>query len=185
MTEKNKEIIEKIKKEIKEKMDILNLYDEDITVEEYTEMEDGFEIEVEIGLLSKIYINVNYGEHPYSIISILNLDFNELVGIEEIKEFCDKLLNIERKLNEYDEIIEDVREEILESFSIFKKNFYSRLNDTEWSNMQEYFEDYEYDVDKYFEDYEYDVDTLLDEVLEEYYDYITSRYSFLNNFRRK
>ena len=32
MTEKNKEIIEKIKKEIKEKMDILNLYDEDITV---------------------------------------------------------------------------------------------------------------------------------------------------------
>lgn len=100
MTEKNKEIIEKIKKEIKEKMDILNLYDEDITVEEYTEMEDGFEIELEIGLLSKIYINVNYGEHPYSIISILNLDFNELVGIEEIKEFCDKLLNIERKLNE-------------------------------------------------------------------------------------
>ena len=100
MTEKNKEIIEKIKKEIKEKMDILNLYDEDITVEDYTEMEDGFEIELEIGLLSKIYINVNYGEHPYSIISILNLDFNELVGIEEIKEFCDKLLNIERKLNE-------------------------------------------------------------------------------------
>ena len=100
MTEKNKEIIEKIKKEIKEKMDILNLYDEDITVEEYTEMEDGFEIELEIDLLSKIYINVNYGEHPYSIISILNLDFNELVGIEEIKEFCDKLLNIERKLNE-------------------------------------------------------------------------------------
>lgn len=99
MTEKNKEIIEKIKKEIKEKMDILNLYDEDITVEEYTEMEDGFEIEIELEI-GLIYINVNYGEHPYSIISILNLDFNELVGIEEIKEFCDKLLNIERKLNE-------------------------------------------------------------------------------------
>ena len=100
MTEKNKEIIEKIKEEIKEKMDILNLYDEDITVEEYTEIKNGFEIEVEVGLVSKIYINVNYGEHPYSIISILNLDFNELVEIKEIKEFCNKLLSIERKLNE-------------------------------------------------------------------------------------
>ena len=79
-----------------------------------------------------------------------------------------ELREIERKQQEYEEIIEDVREEILESFSIFKKNFSSRLNDTEWSNMQEYFEDYEYEVD-----------TVFDEVLEAYYDYIIDKYSFL------
>lgn len=79
-----------------------------------------------------------------------------------------ELREIERKQQEYEEITEDVREEILESFYIFKKNFSYRLSDTEWDDMKEYFEDYEYDVD-----------TIFDEVLEEYYDYITSRYSFL------
>ena len=79
-----------------------------------------------------------------------------------------ELREIERKQQEYEEITEDVREEILESFSIFKKNFSSRLNDTEWDYMQEYFEDYEYDVN-----------TIFEWVLEDYYDYIVDKYDFL------
>ena len=74
----------------------------------------------------------------------------------------------EREQQEYEEIIEDVREEILTSFYIFKKNFKYRLNDTEWDDMQEYFEDYQYEAD-----------TIFDEVLEEYYDYIVDKYDFL------
>lgn len=87
----------------------------------------------------------------------------------QVEDGIDKeLREIEIKQQEYEEIIEDVREEILTSFYIFKKNFSYRLNDTEWDGMQ-----------KYFEDYKYEVDTIFDEVLEDYYDYITSRYSFL------
>ena len=79
-----------------------------------------------------------------------------------------ELYRKEVEQRKYEEMLEEIREEILESFYIFKKNFSYKLNDIEWNDMQEYFEEYEYEED-----------TIFDMVLEAYYDYITNRYSFL------
>ena len=79
-----------------------------------------------------------------------------------------ELYKREKEYQEYEEMIEDIRESILTNFYFFKKRNSLRLSDTEWDDMQEYFEDYEYDEDTVFE-----------WVLEDYYDYIVDKYSFL------
>ena len=69
---------------------------------------------------------------------------------------------------QYEEEMEELKDEILDSFHSFKERNYNKLSENEWDELEEYIEDYIVDED-----------TTFDEVLEEYYDYITSRYSFL------
>ena len=54
------------------------------------------------------------------------------------------------------------------SFHSFKERHFNKLNENEWDDMEEYIEDYIVDEN-----------TTFDSVLEEYYDYITDKFSFL------
>ena len=74
----------------------------------------------------------------------------------------------EMEQQQYEEEMEELKDEILDSFHSFKERNYNKLSENEWDELEEYIEDYIVDED-----------TTFDEVLEEYYDYITSRYSFL------
>ena len=79
-----------------------------------------------------------------------------------------ELYRRELEQQQYEEEMEELKEEILDSFHSFKERNYNKLSENEWDELEEYIEDYIVDED-----------TTFDEVLEEYYDYITSRYSFL------
>lgn len=74
----------------------------------------------------------------------------------------------EMEQQQYEEEMEELREEILNSFHLFKERNFNKLNETEWDDMEEYIEDYIVDED-----------TTFDNVIEEYYDYITDKFSFL------
>ena len=74
----------------------------------------------------------------------------------------------EMEQQQYEEEMEELREEILNSFHSFKERNFNKLNETEWDDMEEYTEDYIVDED-----------TTFDSILEEYYDYITDKFSFL------
>ena len=74
----------------------------------------------------------------------------------------------EMEQQQYEEDMEELREEILNSFHSFKERNFNKLNETEWDDMEEYTEDYIVDED-----------TTFDSILEEYYDYITDKFSFL------
>ena len=74
----------------------------------------------------------------------------------------------EMEQQQYEEEMEELREEILNSFHSFKERNFNKLNETEWDDMEEYIEDYIVDED-----------TTFDSILEEYYDYITDKFSFL------
>ena len=74
----------------------------------------------------------------------------------------------EMEQQEYEELLENVREDMLSKLYLFKQKNKHRLNDTEWEDMEEYFEDYDYEENSDF-----------DEILEEYYDYIVDRYSWI------
>ena len=74
----------------------------------------------------------------------------------------------EMEQQQYEEEMEELREEILNSFHSFKERNFNKLNETEWDDMEEYTEDYIVDED-----------TTFDSILGEYYDYITDKFSFL------
>lgn len=74
----------------------------------------------------------------------------------------------EMEQQQYEEEMEELKEEILGSFYIFKKDFSRRLSENEWDELEEYIEDYIVDEDTTFES-----------ILEQYYDYITDKYSIL------
>ena len=74
----------------------------------------------------------------------------------------------EMEQQQYEEEMEDLKDEILDSFHSFKERNYNRLSERDW-----------YDLEEYIEDYEVEEDTTFDSVLEQYYDYITDKYSIL------
>ena len=74
----------------------------------------------------------------------------------------------EMEQQQYEEEMEELKDEILDSFHSFKERNYNRLSEGEW-----------YDLEEYIEDYEVEEDTTFDSVLEQYYDYITDKYSIL------
>ena len=87
----------------------------------------------------------------------------------QVEDSIDReLYRRELEQQQYEEEMEELKEEILDSFHSFKERNYNKLSENEWDELEEYIEDYIVDED-----------TTFDEVLEEYYDYITSRYSFL------
>ena len=74
----------------------------------------------------------------------------------------------EMEQQQYEEEIEELKEEILDSFHSFKERNYNKLSESEWDELEEYIEDYIVEED-----------TTFDNVLEQYYDYITDKFSFL------
>lgn len=74
----------------------------------------------------------------------------------------------EMEQQQYEEEMEELKEEILGSFYIFKEVFSRRLSENDWDELEEYIEDYIVDEDTTFES-----------ILEQYYDYITDKYSIL------
>ena len=56
----------------------------------------------------------------------------------------------------------------MDSFHSFKERNYNKLSENEWDELEEYIEDYIVEED-----------TTFDNVLEQYYDYITDKFSFL------
>ena len=74
----------------------------------------------------------------------------------------------EMEQQQYEEEMEELKEEILDSFHSFKERHFNKLNENEWDELEEYIEDYIVDEN-----------TTFDSVLEEYYDYITDKFSFL------
>ena len=68
---------------------------------------------------------------------------------------------------QYEEEMEELKEEILDSFHSFKERHFNKLNENEWDELEEYIEDYIVDED-----------TTFDSILEQYYDYITDKFSF-------
>ena len=74
----------------------------------------------------------------------------------------------EMEQQQYEEEMEELKEEIMDSFHSFKEKNYNKLNESEWDELEEYIEDYIVEED-----------TTFDSVLEQYYDYITDKYSFL------
>ncbi len=74
----------------------------------------------------------------------------------------------EMEQQKYEEEMEELREEIMDSFHSFKERNYNKLSENEWDELEEYIEDYIVEED-----------TTFDSVLEQYYDYITDKFSFL------
>ena len=74
----------------------------------------------------------------------------------------------EMEQQKYEEEMEELREEIMDSFHSFKERNYNKLSKNEWDELEEYIEDYIVEED-----------TTFDSVLEQYYDYITDKFSFL------
>ena len=74
----------------------------------------------------------------------------------------------EMEQQKYEEEMEELREEIMDSFHSFKERNYNKLSENEWDELEEYIEDYIVEED-----------TTFDNVLEQYYDYITDKFSFL------
>mgnify|MGYP003616002405 CR=1 FL=1 len=74
----------------------------------------------------------------------------------------------EMEQQQYEEEMEELKEEIMDSFHSFKEKNYNKLNESEWDELEEYIEDYIVEED-----------TTFDNVLEQYYDYITDKFSFL------
>ena len=74
----------------------------------------------------------------------------------------------EMEQQKYEEEMEELREEIMDSFHSFKERNYNKLSENEWDGLEEYIEDYIVEED-----------TTFDSVLEQYYDYITDKFSFL------
>jgi len=74
----------------------------------------------------------------------------------------------EMEQQEYEEEMDELREEILNSFYSFKERHFNKLNENEWDELEEYIEGYIVDED-----------TTFDSILEQYYDYITDKFSFL------
>ena len=87
---------------------------------------------------------------------------------EEEKGIEMEIYRREMEQQQYEEEMEELKEEILDSFHSFKERNYNKLNEIEWDDMEEYIEDYIVDEN-----------TTFDSVLEEYYDYITDKFSFL------
>lgn len=79
-----------------------------------------------------------------------------------------ELYRRELEQQQYEEEMEELKEEIMDSFHSFKERNYNKLSESEWGELEEYIEDYIVDED-----------TTFDSVLEQYYDYITDKYSFL------
>lgn len=79
-----------------------------------------------------------------------------------------ELYRRELEQQKYEEDMEEMKEEIMDSFYSFKERNYNKLSESEWDEMEEYIEDYIVDEDSTF-----------DNILEQYYDYITDKYSFL------
>ena len=74
----------------------------------------------------------------------------------------------EMEQQQYEEEMEELKEEILDSSHSFKERHFNKLNENEWDELEEYIEDYIVDED-----------TTYDSILEQYYDYITDKFSFL------
>ena len=74
----------------------------------------------------------------------------------------------EMEQQQYEEEMEELKDEILDSFYSFKERHFNKLSEGEW-----------YDLEEYIEDYAVEEDTTFDSVLEQYYEYITDKYSFL------
>lgn len=74
----------------------------------------------------------------------------------------------EMEQQQYEEEMEELKEEILDSFHSFKERNYNKLSESEWDGLEEYIEDYIVEEDSTF-----------DNILEQYYDYITDKFSFL------
>ena len=74
----------------------------------------------------------------------------------------------EMEQQKYEEEMEELMEEIMDSFHSFKERNYNKLSENEWDELEEYIEDYIVEED-----------TTFDNVLEQYYDYITDKFSFL------
>ena len=79
-----------------------------------------------------------------------------------------ELYRREMEQQQYEEELETLKEEILDSFHSFKERNYNKLSEGEW-----------YDLEEYIEDYAVKEGTTFDNVLEQYYDYITDKFSFL------
>ena len=79
-----------------------------------------------------------------------------------------ELYRREMEQQQYEKEIEELKEEILDSFHSFKERNYNKLSESEWDELEEYIEDYIVEED-----------TTFDSVLEQYYDYITDKFSFL------
>ena len=79
-----------------------------------------------------------------------------------------ELYRREMEQQQYEEELDTLKEEILDSFHSFKERNYNKLSEGEW-----------YDLEEYIEDYAVKEGTTFDSVLEQYYDYITDKYSFL------
>ena len=79
----------------------------------------------------------------------------------QVEDSIDReLYRRELEQQQYEEEMEELKEEILDSFHSFKERNYNKLSENEWDELEEYIEDYIVDED-----------TTFDEVLEEYYDY--------------
>ena len=87
---------------------------------------------------------------------------------EEEKGIEMEIYRREMEQQEYEEEMEELKEEILDSFHSFKERHFNKLNENEWDELEEYIEDYIVDED-----------TTFDSILEQYYDYITDKFSFL------
>ena len=87
---------------------------------------------------------------------------------EEEKGIEMEIYRREMEQQQYEEEMEELKEEILDSFHSFKERHFNKLNENEWD-----------DTEEYIEDYIVDENTTFDSVLEEYYDYITDKFSFL------
>ena len=74
----------------------------------------------------------------------------------------------EMEQQKYEEEMEELREEIMDSFHSFKERNYNKLSENEWDELEEYIEDYIVEED-----------TTIDNLLVQYYDYITDKFSFL------
>ena len=87
----------------------------------------------------------------------------------QVEDSIDReLYRRELEQQQYEEEMEELKEEILDSFHSFKERNYNKLSENEWDELEEYIEDYIVDED-----------TTFDSILEQYYDYITDKYSFL------
>ena len=87
---------------------------------------------------------------------------------EEEKGIEMEIYRREMEQQQYEEEMEELKEEILDSFHSFKERHFNKLNENEWD-----------DTEEYIEDYIVDEDTTFDSILEQYYDYITDKFSFL------
>lgn len=98
------------------------------------------------------------------------MSYNEaLKYASDVEKGIDReLYRRELEQQQYEEEMEELKEEILDSFHSFKERNYNKLSESEWDELEEYIEDYIVEED-----------TTFDSVLEQYYDYITDKFSFL------